>query len=109
MSSSTPAQAQPLSEKLFQLMEAENRPFAFNDIHERIGKSIAKQPLQKALELLIAKKRIIEKVYGKQKVFCVNNKLNNVSNETVSKTFIYLINLKLSQSTAKSRAQSDHR
>lgn len=65
-------------------MEHENRPFAFADIHSRLGKHLQKQTLQKCLDLQVGKQRILEKTYGKLKVYCINNKSSQINNETVS-------------------------
>lgn len=65
------------------MMESENRPFSFNDIQKRMGESIAKVAIQKSIELLVAKERMVEKTYGKQKIYCVNNKLSKVNSEAV--------------------------
>lgn len=78
----------PLAEKLLEVMETENRPFAFNDIHERVGKSNAKPSLQKCIDLQVINRRILEKMYGKQKIYCINNKLSKTNNEAVINYFI---------------------
>lgn len=75
--------SEPLSEQLLKVMESENRPCTFSSIHERLGKLIAKNSLQKAIDLQVASRRIIEKTYGKQKFYCVNNNLNKVNSEEV--------------------------
>lgn len=72
--STSASQPSALSEKLLELFENENRPFAFNEIHERIGKQHSKQAIQKSIESQVSRNQIIEKTYGKQKIYCVNNK-----------------------------------
>lgn len=85
MNQSTSATQPSLSEKLLKFMENENRPYAFSEIHERLGKQHSKQAIQKAIESRVARNQIIEKTYGKQKIYCVNNKLGNVNNQEVMK------------------------
>lgn len=84
LSSSSSIKPQPLAEKLLAVMETENRPFAFADIHERVGKATAKHLLLKCIDLHVANHRIIEKTYGKQKIYCFNNKLSKVNSEAVT-------------------------
>lgn len=74
-----------LSEKLLKLMENENRPFAINEIHERIGKQFDKSMLEKCLQKHVHGNRIMERTNGKQKIFCFNNNLNKINIETVTK------------------------
>lgn len=79
-------QTQTLSAKLLKVMQSENRPLAFSDIHERVGKLTSTKSLQSAIDLHVANDRIIEKTYGKQKIFCINNKssASNINLEAVS-------------------------
>jgi 23S rRNA A2030 N6-methylase RlmJ len=85
---SSTSSSDSLKENLLNFMARENRPFAFYDIHSRLGKhlhrDLQKQELQTGLEMLVAKKQILEKTYGKLKVYCINNKLSQINNETVS-------------------------
>ena len=74
----------PLNEKLLKLMESENRPYTFNDIHERLGKQYAKQAVQKSVDIHVTNRRFIEKTVGKLNIYCFNNKLNNINIEAVS-------------------------
>lgn len=64
-------------------MEKENRPFAFNDIHERIGKQVAKQLLEKTIEQQVAGNRLNERTNGKLKVYCYNNSRNKINIDAV--------------------------
>lgn len=84
MNPSTLSNPGSLSEKLLKLMSEENCPIAFNDIHERIGKDNAKQTVQKAIDWHVAKGRIIEKTYDKQKIYCINNKLSKINSDEVN-------------------------
>lgn len=81
--SATLPQQSLLSEKVLSFMEIENRPFAFTEMHERLGKQHSKQAIQKSIDSQISRNRIIEKTYGKQKIYCVNNKLGNANNQEV--------------------------
>ena len=74
-----------LHERVLSLMDQENRPMAINEIHERIGKDFLKQAVQKAIELLVASKKVLEKTYVKQKIFVINQSNSKISNEEVRK------------------------
>lgn len=90
MASSSSSNSMPLNEKLLKLMESENRPYTFNDIHDRIGKEYPKQVVEKCIDNHVANKRFIEKISGKLKIFCFSNKLNEISIETVSDFKLFL-------------------
>lgn len=51
-------------------MQFQNRPRSANDVVEKL-KELGKTAVQKALDELVAKGKVFEKVYGKQKVYCV--------------------------------------
>lgn len=74
-----------LHEKVLSFLDQENRPMAINEIHERIGKDNPKHAVQKAIEMLVACRKIIEKTYVKQKIFVINQSKSKISNEEVSK------------------------
>lgn len=74
---------QDLSKRLLKLMQDKNRPFAFNEIHQQLGALIGKASLQKCINHELASQRIIEKTYGKQTIYCVNNKVNDSDSGTV--------------------------
>lgn len=74
----------PLSGKLLKFLEQENKPFMLNAIHDRMGKEISKKVLESNVDLLVARGHLIEKTSGKSKVYCINNKLNQINSEAVS-------------------------
>lgn len=74
-----------LHDKVLSFMDQANRPMAINEIHEKVGKENQKQAVQKAIELLVASKKLIEKTYVKQKIFVINQSNSKISNEEVSK------------------------
>lgn len=76
-----------LHDKVLTFMDQANRPMAINEIHEGIGKDNQKQAVQKAIELLVASKKLIEKIYVKQKIFVINQSNSKISNEEVRKQF----------------------
>lgn len=74
-----------LHDKVLSFMDQANRPMAINEIHEKVGKDNQKQAVQKAIELLVASKKLIEKTYVKQKIFVINQSNSKISNEEVRK------------------------
>ncbi|KAL5969784.1 hypothetical protein TSMEX_002397 [Taenia solium] len=53
-------------------MTRENRPFSVNDIVAALQKAHGKTAISKAVDELVLEDSLIEKVYGKQKVFVVS-------------------------------------
>ncbi|VDK31739.1 unnamed protein product [Taenia asiatica] len=53
-------------------MTRENRPFSVNDIVAALQKTHGKTAISKAVDELVLEDSLIEKVYGKQKVFVVS-------------------------------------
>ncbi|XP_044743350.1 homologous-pairing protein 2 homolog [Chrysoperla carnea] len=51
-------------------LEAQNRPYSANDLVTNL-KDLGKAAVQKALDQLVETKKIIEKTYGKQKVYSI--------------------------------------
>ena len=49
---------------------AQNRPYSATDVMQNLHKEFGKTAIQKALDELAVQGRILEKVYGKQKVYC---------------------------------------
>lgn len=47
-----------------------NRPYSANDITQNLHKKFGKTEILRALDALVSKEKIKEKVYGKQKVYC---------------------------------------
>ncbi|KZC06167.1 Homologous-pairing protein 2 like protein [Dufourea novaeangliae] len=52
-------------------MKVQNRPYSVNDVVSNLHNEYGKTSVQKAIEKLVAEGKIFEKVYGKQKVYCV--------------------------------------
>lgn len=58
-----------LAKEVLQFMQQQNRPFGLTDIHSRMGKSTGKTAVQKALDKLVSKERLLEKPYNKQRIY----------------------------------------
>lgn len=58
------------AEAVFKYMVAQNRPYSATDVTMNLGNQHSKGSVQKALEQLAQQGRILEKEYGKQKVYC---------------------------------------
>ncbi|KAK9511170.1 hypothetical protein O3M35_005782 [Rhynocoris fuscipes] len=88
-----------------------NRPYSANDIVQNMHKEYTKGQIQKSLDELVADGSIFEKVYGKQKVYCVkqedmvidaaDDELNEL-NSKISSTTEALKNLKAELTTVES-------
>lgn len=59
------------AEATYKYLRLQNRPYSANDIVENLHKEFGKTAVQKALDQLVHDAKIKEKVYGKQKVYCV--------------------------------------
>ncbi|KAG8237066.1 hypothetical protein J437_LFUL005173 [Ladona fulva] len=53
-------------------LKVQNRPYSANDICSNMHKEYGKSAIQKALDSLVAEDHVIEKTYGKQKVYAYN-------------------------------------
>ena len=56
-------------ESILEYLQQQNRPYSAVDVFNNLHKEFGKTAVIKALELLSEKERIIEKTYGKQKVY----------------------------------------
>ncbi|XP_012283840.1 homologous-pairing protein 2 homolog [Orussus abietinus] len=52
-------------------MKTQNRPYSVNDIMSNLHNEFGKSAVQKALDQLVSESKIFEKVYGKQKIYCI--------------------------------------
>jgi 26S proteasome regulatory subunit (ATPase 3-interacting protein) len=59
------------SEAVVKYLRDQNRPYSTNDIFNNLHEEIKKPAIQKALDQLVGRGVITEKVYGKQKVYVV--------------------------------------
>jgi len=60
-----------VGETILQYFKAQNRPYSVNDIAQ-ILKEHGKAAIQKSIDLLVVDGKLIEKTYGKQKVYAIN-------------------------------------
>ncbi|KAI4477487.1 hypothetical protein M0804_012604 [Polistes exclamans] len=56
---------------VYKHLKIRNRPYSVNDIVLNLHNEFGKSAVQKAIDHLLAEGKIFEKVYGKQKVYCV--------------------------------------
>ncbi|KAG5896450.1 hypothetical protein JTB14_022529 [Gonioctena quinquepunctata] len=59
------------ADAVLKFLEDHNRPFSNNDIQNGISGDFGKSAVQKALDRLVEGEKVKEKVYGKQKVYCI--------------------------------------
>jgi 26S proteasome regulatory subunit (ATPase 3-interacting protein) len=67
------------SEVVIKYLRDQNRPYSTNDIFNNLHEEIKKPAVQKTLDHLVEIGTIIEKVYGKQKVYVVKQEDTNVT------------------------------
>ncbi|XP_005102347.1 homologous-pairing protein 2 homolog [Aplysia californica] len=60
------------SQAVFSYLLKQNRPYSAQDLFQNMGKDLGKTAVVKALESLTAEGKIKEKVYGKQKVYVID-------------------------------------
>ncbi|KAI1287945.1 Homologous-pairing protein 2 -like protein [Halotydeus destructor] len=68
-------------------LKKNNRPYSVNDVHNNLQKveGLSKPTVQKAVDGLVIQQKIKEKIYGKQKIFYVDQEtLQSVSSEDVN-------------------------
>ncbi|XP_037914158.1 homologous-pairing protein 2 homolog isoform X2 [Hermetia illucens] len=66
---------------LLKFLHDNMRPFSFNDIHERCAKSESRSAVQKAIDSLVSREKVIEKQIGKQKIYFLNQGVDNDDQE----------------------------
>lgn len=57
--------------RVLDYLEKANRPFSSNDIVQNLHKELTKPLVQKALDQLVSKGKIREKIYNKQKIYVI--------------------------------------
>ncbi|KAL9704161.1 hypothetical protein quinque_007679 [Culex quinquefasciatus] len=69
---SSTASSEPPSTKaaVLKFLDDQQRPFSLADICEKV-KDLGKSSVAKALDSLVGRGKVIEKVYGKQKIYCI--------------------------------------
>ena len=60
------------NQAVFDYLLKQNRPYSAVDLHQNMGKDFGKTAVVKSLECVTAEGKIKEKVYGKQKVYCID-------------------------------------
>ncbi|GFR95572.1 homologous-pairing protein 2 homolog [Elysia marginata] len=63
-------------------MVKQNRPYSVQDVFQNMGKDFGKTAVVKAMESLTTEGKLVEKVYGKQKVYAANQSQFPVVDET---------------------------
>ena len=66
---------------VYRFMKNQNRPFSANDVVLNLRNELGKTVVQKAFDQLVSDGKILEKVYGKQKVYCVAQEHNKKVDE----------------------------
>lgn len=66
---------------VFKFMKTQNRPFSTNDVVLNLRNELGKSVVQKAFDQLVNEGKLVEKVYGKQKVYCIAQELSQNADE----------------------------
>lgn len=69
---------------VYKYLQNQNRPYSTNDIVTNLHKEYGKTAVQKALDELVSQNKIIEKIYGKQKVYCILQQDENTDPEAMN-------------------------
>ncbi|XP_047113072.1 homologous-pairing protein 2 homolog [Schistocerca piceifrons] len=72
------------SEAVLKYLRDQNRPYSANDIFMNLHKEFGKTAIQKALDELTEKGKLKEKIYGKQKVYAIEQ-VEDGNSEDMSK------------------------
>ncbi|XP_032668310.1 homologous-pairing protein 2 homolog isoform X2 [Odontomachus brunneus] len=56
---------------VYNYMKTQNRPYSSNDIVTNLHNEYSKAIVQNAIDQLVADGKLFEKVYGKQKIYCI--------------------------------------
>ncbi|XP_024936885.1 homologous-pairing protein 2 homolog [Cephus cinctus] len=59
------------TEAVCEYLKIQNRPYSVNDIVMNLHNEYGKSAVQKALDQLVSKGKVFEKIYGKQKIYCI--------------------------------------
>ncbi|XP_051157974.1 homologous-pairing protein 2 homolog isoform X3 [Leptopilina boulardi] len=68
-------------EIVYKFMKTQNRPFSTNDVVVNLRNELGKSVVQKAFDQLVHEGKLVEKVYGKQKVYCPAQELSRNADE----------------------------
>ena len=71
------------TDAVFSYLLKQNRPYSATDLHQNMGKDIGKAGVTKALECLASDGKIKEKVYGKQRVYVIDQTQFQEVNERI--------------------------
>lgn len=91
------------TEGVLKYLQSTNRPYSANDIVLNMHKEFGKTAVQKALDDLVTQAQVLEKAYGKQKIYCVKQPDDKSAGETeltdldseVSMDFVIIIHILL--------------
>nr|XP_023024012.1 homologous-pairing protein 2 homolog isoform X1 [Leptinotarsa decemlineata] len=90
---------------VLKFLEDHNRPFSNNDIQGSVPGGFCKSAVQKALDSLIDENKVKEKVYGKQKVYCILQ--NNDSSGNQLREDLLEMDRKINETTIELKEISD--
>ncbi|XP_044006320.1 homologous-pairing protein 2 homolog [Aphidius gifuensis] len=94
------------TDAVYQIMLKNNMPLNMNDVVSRLPNGTSKTEIKKSLEKLVSRKKIFEKTYGKQKIFCIIQEKKYDQAELLKKTQEYQLHVeKLTQTNQELKAE----
>jgi hypothetical protein len=73
-----------VEEEVLKYLENTNRPYSVNNIVLNLHDQFGKGAIQKALDTLVANNFVLEKIYGKQKIYVIRQSDDN--QKSINKT-----------------------
>ncbi|KAL0123308.1 hypothetical protein PUN28_005684 [Cardiocondyla obscurior] len=70
-------------EAVYNYMKTQNRPYSVNDVVTNLHNEYNKTAIQKVMDKLVTEGKLFEKVYGKQKIYCVTQDSTYDTNELI--------------------------
>jgi len=101
------SKAQKVDETIFTYMKKQNRPYSALDIFNNLHKKIGKTAVVKSLELLSKQNKLLEKTYGKSKIYVVHqSQFSDVQDDDLNKLDVETTSIQVKLDQLNSEIQS---
>eukprot|EP00127_Corallochytrium_limacisporum_P003437 Clim_evm65s149 gene=Clim_evmTU65s149 len=95
---------------IYEYLYKQNRPYSVLDIHANLHGEIQKAGIVKALAALVQEDRVVEKEYGKAKIYFINqNAMDNPSKEDIDALDAHISGLERENKTVAAETQDIER
>ena len=89
---------------VFKYMKSQNRPYSALDVFQNLHKKYGKTAIVKAMESLSEKNKLLEKTYGKSKIYVINqSQFADVNDDELKEIDDKILQLDLSLKDSKSK------